>query len=488
MNLKEFFYTEVMELYKTVTIPLEETGIQLDMALLAKTQQEITRDLEKLEWGIQEAIVPHLGIFTEWFLNKDYPTETWSTKKPTAWTKLHKTQADAWRFDNPDSFMFNLQSKYHLKKLFFDTLKETPLSKTPTGLPQVDEEFLDSMALKYTWAADLIQYNKLNKLKGTYIDRFLEDQEDGILYPSFMQHRTVSGRYGSNIQQMPRSVDASSGILVARYTNLVRSFITARPGNKLISADYAQLEPRTFCHVSGDEALRDIFISGQDFYTTIGCRVLGLLELTKKQRQDAKVYALGIPYGMTGFKLKFEIGCTQETANALVNSYLSSFPKLQSWMHSTKCFARDDSNIKSQLGRIRHLPQIPALFNKYGRAIEDDLELWKRYNEYPAVYAQAKQDRRMYKNCMNNALNYQIQSMAASIINRASIALNRNLKSQGLKARLVAQVHDELILDIPESEVETVSKLVQDAMENTTRISVPLIAKPVVAFRYSDCK
>ncbi len=493
-GLEQFYYNdEVLPLYKEVTIPLEEAGIQLDMELLRQTQSEVTKDLRDLQEEIQLSIAPHLGLFTTWFLNKDYPLQTHTGKTPL-WKTIYLTQQDAWLSENPDTHMFNLQSKHHLKKLFFDTLSEKPLSKTPTGQPQVNEEFLDKMALKYDWAKKLIEFNRLSKIKSTYIDRLLEEHEDGVYYPSFMQHRTVSGRYGSDVQQLPRPVAQEQVIkgevseLVSRYTNLVRAFITPRPDNKLISADYAQLEPRTFCHVSGDEVLRDIFVSGQDFYTTIGCRVLGLKELTKKQRQDAKAYALGIPYGMTGYKLQFEIGCTQKEADVLVANYLNAFPKLQSWMHSTKCFARDNPSVSSQLGRIRHLPQIPELFNQYGRAIENDLELWKKYHDFPAVYAQAKKDRKVYKNCMNNAMNFQIQSMAASVMNRAAIAVNRMLKANNLKARLILNIHDELVYDCPKNEINKVSEIVQNCMEQTTKLSVPLIAKPIIGDNFAQCK
>lgn len=499
-GLEDFYYVdEVLPLYKQVTIPMEETGIQLDLKLIKDTLtsynlngfpwEGITVDIARLEDSIQCAIVPYLDVFRNWFLNKDYPLVTWSTKKPSAWTKKHLTQLAAWRADNPVGSMFNLQSKHHLKKLFFDTLKEEPLSRTPTGQPQVNEEFLDKMALKYDWAAKLIQFNKLTKIKTAYIDRFLEEQEDGILYPSFMQHRTVSGRYGSDIQQMPRQVDAESGELVARYSNLVRAFITARPGHKLISADYAQLEPRVFCHVSGDDALKDIFNNpSDDFYSIMAKRTERLATVSKEARQRAKSYALGIPYGLTGYKLQFEIGCSIAEGDALVDSYFRAFPKLKEWFDASQVKAIHEGVVTTQAGRVRHLQEAKDLYNKYGLAIMDDLRLWKDYHDHPTIYAEAKTSRKTFKNLVNNARNFQIQGLAASIINRAAIAVNRTLKANSLSSRLVMNIHDELVYDCPESEVDTVSKIIQDAMENTTKLTVPLIATPVVGNRYSECK
>lgn len=486
-GLDTFYYRdEVLPLYKEVTIPMEEHGVLLDLPLLQNSLNEITADLAALEQSIQGAVIPHLELFTTWFLNKDYPLTTFASKKPSAWTKKYETQMQAWAVENPKGFMFNLQSKHHLKKVFFDTLGETPLSRTPKGAPQVDEEFLEQMAQKYDWCADLIVFNKLTKIKGTYIERFLEEQEDGYFYPSFQQHRTVSGRYAGDLQQLPRPLP--DGGLVAKYTNRIRAFFIASEGARLMSADYEQLEPRVFCHVSGDKALAAIFNTGQDFYSEIARMTEGLTEVNKQQRQKAKSYALGIPYGMTGYKLKFEIGCTDDEADALVAKYLSAFPQLQAWMGATKVYARESGAIRSELGRIRRMPQVPRIWNKYYSVIENDLDLWKAFNQHPGVYAAAKADRKLYKNLINNANNFQIQSMAASIMNRASIAIARQLIQNGLRARIVAQVHDELVLHVPENETEQVSELVKNTMENCTLLSVPLITKPQFGTNYKECK
>lgn len=487
-GLEKFFYDdEVMPLYKEVTIPMEEAGIQLDVPLLEQTRAEISADIVRIEQGIQEAITPHLSVFSTWFLNKDYPTIVWTSKKPSAWTKKYQTQHDAWLAENA-GYMFNLQSKHHLKKLFFDTLKETPLSRTPTGQPQVNEEFLDSMALKYDWAKRLIEFNKLNKIKSTYINRLIEDQEDGIVYPSYQQHRTVSGRYSSNFQQLPRQVESESGELEAKYINTIRASITARPGNKLVVADFRQIEPRTFCHLSSDENLRNIFLSNKDFYSEIAKMTEGLTEVSKEARQRAKAYALGIPYGMSGYKLKFQINTDDKTADKLVQNYLNAFPKLNEWIKNSKAQAKMLGRVNIEGGRVRHLLQCKELYDKYGSVIDDDLELYKRYHDYPAVYTKAKLDRKIYKNLVNNAVNVQVQGYAATILSRSTIAINRSLAKQGLKAKLVLSIHDELVYDTPEDELNEVCRTIQHFMETTTKLTVPLVAIPVIGDRYSQCK
>lgn len=502
-GLEAFYYDEeVLPLYKQVTIPMEEQGVTLDIPLMNDTLANINKDLTVLEANIQTAIAPNLQIFTEWFLNKDYPLETYKGKVPL-WRKKHANQYDAWKAEYPIGYMFNLQSKHHLKKLFFDTLKLEPLNRTPTGLPQVDEEFLDSIALEYEWVQKLIEYNKLNKLKSTYIIRLLEGAENGRFYPSFMQHRTVSGRYAGDLQQLPRPLEiGQASELVCKYTNMVRQFIIPDSSNHvLMSADYEQLEPSIFAHTSRDLALQEIFTKGLDFYSEVALRTERLQDassnktaenylgkINKAARQKAKSYALGIAYGMTGYKLQFEIGVSHAEADQLVQNYLNAFPNLAYFMQISKDAAIYKGYVKSEAGRIRRLPRAKILHEKYGAKLADSLQLWKDYNNHSALYQQAKADRREYINLCNNAINFQIQSLAASIINRASIAISDKLKSKGLKAKIVAQLHDELLLNVPKNEIEEVSSIVKHTMENIVKLKVPLRTTPQIGSNFKECK
>lgn len=545
-GLTKFFYEdEVMPLYKEVTMPMEAYGIALDLPLMQQTLAEITTDIAAIETKIQNAIAPLLGKFHEWFFNKDYPAsrsgnfaqgycellgldlpKTASGKysltektiaslvdghaKQVLMKQAYMTEDEVRCVqlllsakDHGPKSLFNLQSKHHLKKLFFDTLGLTPLSTTDLGNPQVDDEFIHSIAGQYEWAADLHVYNKLQKIKSTYIERFLEGQQDGIFYPSFFQHRTVSGRFGSDLQQLPRKLSESeeSNQLVRKYANRIRDFFVARPGHKLVGADYESLEPHIFAHVSGDERLQNIFKQGLDFYSEIAIRTEGLTQyssdkkasnylgkVAKPLRQKAKAYALGIPYGLSGYKLQFEIGCSLEEGDALVESYLQAFPDLQAWMQNTQSFVLSEGYIKSQAGRIRHLKRAKEYHAKYGLEILDSLTLYKKFHEEPALYNHMKQVRRELKNYINNANNFQIQSLAASIVNRAAIAIMREFVAQGLKASICMNVHDELVAECPESEVDIVCKIMQDKMENIIKLSLPLHAEPQVAAKYGETK
>lgn len=514
-KLEDFFYKdEVMPLYKNITIPMECHGMRLDVSKLEQTWIAIKNDIQQLEKEIFTEIAPLITELESQFLDKEYPVKT----EKGNFTKLFKPYKDVLEHfsaedikaiqkaqhqkDSPNEAIFNLQSKHHLKKLFFDVLKETPLSSTATGQPQVDEEFLSWAATKHPWVSKLIDFNKLGKLCSTYMERFLEDVDvirTGIFYPRFQQHRTVSGRYAGDMQQLPRPVESDS--LVAKYTNKIREFIIPRNGKVLMSADYESLEPHIFAHVSGDSRLQAIFNEGKDFYSEIAIRTEKLTgvssdkkadnylgKVNKAARQKAKSYSLGIPYGMTGYKLKYEIDCSEEDANKLVNDYLQSFPDLAKWMYNSQDQVKYHGFIRTQAGRVRHMSRAKELFNKYGESLADSLALWKRFHEYPAVYQRAKEDRKEYKNLLNNAINFQIQGLAASIVNRAALNIAARLKTERLDAAILANVHDELVLEVSQKDAEAVGKLVQEEMQNVVKLSVPLKTVPQFGTNYRQCK
>ncbi len=500
-NLETFFYIdEVMPLYREVVIPMERYGVQLDIPLLRQTASDLAKDISALEADIQSEIVPFLGIFTSWFLNKDYPLTTSKSGKPSAWTKKYTSQQEAWGASTECKYMFNLQSKHHLKKLFFDTLKETAVSFTDLGSPQVNEEFLNLMALKYPWAAKLIAYNKLTKLEGTYVSRFLNEHENGRFYPSYSMHRTVSGRLAGDMQQLPRPIEAGHP-LVLKYTNRIRQLIVPAGGNLLCSADYNQLEPSIFAHVSGDSRLQSIFQKGYDFYSEVAIfteRLTGvssdktatnyLGKVNKNARQKAKIYALGLAYGMSAYKLQFEIDTTQPEAEKLRQNYLSAFPNLAAWMASAQDAACYDGYVRTQTGRIRHLGTAKRLFEQYGICLKDSLQLWTSLHEKPDLYQRAKADRKVFVNQLNNAINFQIQGLAASIMNRAAIKLSRTLAASGLTAKICGQVHDELVLDVPAHERDAVAAITKEIMENIMVLAVPLTVQPQFGANYQQCK
>ena len=532
-----FFRDEVMPLYKEVTIPMELLGVPLDVKSLKQQQIDISADIDKLEKEIQSQISPLIrGVFEPWYLEKTYqPKRTGPFAQALckyanlslprtgsgAYSLTRKAlesledsiykdflQEKSWLPDNVvreiqlsmvEGYMFNLQSNHHLKKLFFETLNETPVSKTPTGQPQVNDEFIELMAEKYEWAKLLIEYNKLTKIKGTYIDRFLNEAEDGIFYPSFFQHRTISGRYGSNLQQLPRPLEeGQASPLVRKYNNELRKNFIAGENYVFIDSDYESLEPHVFAHVSGDKGLKDIFRSGRDFYSTIAIATEKLNgvsavksdknylgRVNKQLRQKAKAYSLGIPYGLESYGLSKQLDVHQSEAKELIKSYLEAYPQLSAWMERTNERVKTIGNVRSEAGRVRHMPKAPVIWNTNGPIILNSLKLWEKWNG-SRKYADKKLEAKELRNYLNNGKNFQIQSLAASITNRACIAIARELKRKGVKGHVCAQIHDQIVVRVPKSEAKQWQKTVQFIMENAYKISIPLKAPAEIALDFYE--
>ena len=536
-----YFKDEVMPLYKVVTINMEDRGIKFNIDLCEKVRSEIIIDIETLHKKIQEVIAPDLDLFNEWYLNKELPVKKTGdfgqylcilfdldlpktkTGKFSISSKALEALEDSeaksflmgvgdlnestilsvqklWQADQGDDYIFNLSSKDHLKRLFFTKYGENPVSKTDKGNPQVDHLFLMNMEEKYEWVKDLINYNKLNKIKSTYMDRFLETHLDGVIYPSFFQHRTISGRFGSNLQQLPRpKEDGELNEVVLKYNNIIRKFFTSRDDCVFIDSDYESLEPHVFAHVSGDENLKNIFKNGHDFYSTIAIRTekldgvsadkkadnyLG--KVNKPLRQKAKAYSLGVPYGLGDYALSKQLDIHQDEAKNLIDGYLNGFPELKKWMDNSVDQCVTKGFVKSEAGRIRHMPSAPKIWFAHKDYIMDNLLLWKRYHDSPKKYTQMKYLAKEMKNYINNSRNFQIQSLSASITNRACIAINRELKRKGINGSVIAQIHDQIIVEVPKKDAEECRKMVQFLMENVYKLSLKLKAPAEIGLDFSD--
>lgn len=252
-----------------------------------------------------------------------------------------------------------------------------------------------------------------------------------------------------------------------------------------------------FAHVSGDEGLRDIFRKGHDFYSTIAIDTEGLDQysadkeadnylgkMDKQKRQDAKAYSLGVPYGMGGYALGKTLDIPTEKADALIEKYLKAYPKLKSWMNTSKRMAQTKGYVVSEAGRVRHLDRVMEIYAKY----KDSLMNFKVRNKLIKELGkeEAMDLYKDYKNGVNNSKNFQIQSMAASIVNKAAIAVNKRFKELGIDGYCCAQIHDQLIFDVPKRDVEQCREIVRDLMENTTKLSLDLKAPPETGYNWSE--
>jgi DNA polymerase I-like protein with 3'-5' exonuclease and polymerase domains len=553
-NLEQFFFEEeVMPLYKEVTIPMEEIGVDLDIALLEKTRDEITKDLEENKNIVIKSILA-IAEAKEWVV--DTALHTYRPSHKGSWAQnlimLHSlplprseksgkyslTKKDIeklddcnikqflltgdlklldemevvrismamWKEENEGQYL-NIQSKKHLGEIAFKYMGIKPLTQTKKGQDQFDMDMLEELSKTYEWAENLRIYNKLLKIKSTYIDRFLDNQEDGKYYFYFKQHGTVSGRYGSDAQQLPKpKEDGEDAPIIVHYTNMVRAFLTSGPGRKIIDADYESLEPHCFASVTGDIALQEIFNNGWDFYSTVAIKTEKLDQDTKRfpngvspdkkapnylknldapARNRAKPYSLGIAYGMEAYALAMTLNIQQKEAEKLVEGYLNGFPQLKEWRIKSRNQVKTHGFISNEVGRIRHLPKVKLIFEKYGDQLMDwrfRKELKERYGE--AAVSQLYRD---YRNGLNNCLNYQLQSLAAAVVNRAAVQINRKAKQLGIDARVQAQVHDQLIINVAEKDAEMFAPIVRNIMETTTILpGVTLKAPPEIAKNWRD--
>ena len=550
---KFFFEDEVMPIYREVTLPMEMLGVDLDMDLLNKIDLEITEDLKKNKeivmksllatseakaWVLKTAEdkfpISHKGNFAQKLvsryslpLDKSEKTGKYSlTQKKIE--DLETTNAteegvkqflltgdiehidekeakrlclDMWKEYNDGEYI-NIQSKKHLGEIVFKYMGEKPLTSganTKSGRDKFDMSMVEHLSSTHPWAENLRIYNKLLKVKSTYVDRFLDRNENGRYYFYFKQNGTVSGRYGSDAQQLPKPLEEGEDApILMKYINIVRAFLIAGKGRKVIDADYESLEPHCFASVTGDKNLQEIFNKGWDFYSTVAIKTEKLEGISADKKADnylkkldpvkrnkAKAYSLGIAYGMEAYALGRTLEIPQKKAEELVQGYLNGFPQLKEWRERSREQVKAHGQITNFVGRVRHLPKVKKIYSKFGDRMMD----WRFRKELEVQYGkdQVMKAYRDYRNGLNNCLNFQLQSLAAAVVNRAALQINRKAKELGLDAKVQAQVHDQLIINCDEKDVEMFAPIVQQIMQDTTELpGVTLKAPPEISNNWRD--
>ena len=558
---KFFFEEEVMPVYREVTVPMESYGVELDMDLIEQTHKDITEDLaankdivmksllatsEAKSWVVKTALDNYpVSPKGNWAQNivarysiplpKSEKTGKYSLtqKNIEAFEPSNEKEEKVKQFlltgdetlieeveryrismamwkESNDGELINIQSKKHLGEIVFGYMGIEPLKaagQTKSGRAQFDMDMIEELSKTYTWAENLRVYNKLLKIKSTYVDRFRDRAEDGKYYFYFKQNGTVSGRYGSDAQQLPKpKEEGEDAPIIVRYTNIVRKFMIAGQGRKVIDADYESLEPHCFASVTGDTALQEIFNKGWDFYSTVAIKTERLDEqrsrfpngvsadkkadnylkkLDAPARNKAKAYSLGIAYGMEAYALKMTLGIDQKKAEELVQGYLNGFPQLKEWRENSRLQVKAHGYIKNYVGRVRHLPKVQKTYMKF----QDRMMDWRFRKELESKYGKdvVIQAYRDYRNGLNNCLNFQLQSLAAAVVNRAAVQINRKARELGIDAKCQAQVHDQLIINVDEKDAEMFAPHVQHIMETTTVLpGVTLKAPPEIANNWAD--
>ena len=337
---------------------------------------------------------------------------------------------------------FNLGSTKQLREIFFEKLNYRIIKKTPGGQPSTDEKVLQELAEEYELPKVLLEHRTLSKLKSTYTDKLPGQisSNTGKVHTSFHQAVTTTGRLSSsdpNLQNIPiRTEDGRR----------IRQAFEATKGNKIISADYSQIELRVMAHLSKDEGLLEAFNQGEDIHAKTASEVfdVSLEEVTPDLRRNAKAINFGLIYGISAFGLGKQLGINRNLAAEYMGMYFEKYPGVKAYMESTKDFARDSGYIETLFGRRLYLRDI---------------------NASNAIRRQASE---------RVAINAPVQGSAADIMKIAMINAHSALKKSKLKAKLTLQVHDELIVDSPKGETEKVVKLLTKSMQDAVNLDVPL--------------
>ncbi|RKT45653.1 DNA polymerase I [Thiocapsa rosea] len=339
---------------------------------------------------------------------------------------------------------FNMGSPKQIGAIFFEELGLPVVAKTPTGAPSTSESVLEQLAADGHALPDLIlQHRSLSKLKSTYTDKLRQmvNPDTGRVHTSYHQAVAATGRLSSsdpNLQNIPIRTDEGRRIR--------RAFV-AEPGNRLLAADYSQIELRIMAHLSGDERLLAAFASGLDIHRATAAEILGLAPeaVTGEQRRSAKAINFGLIYGMSAFGLAKQLGIERGAAQDYVDRYFQRYPGVKDFMERTRAQARKDRYVETLFGRRLYLAEI-GHSNQSRRAAAE-----------------------------RTAINAPMQGTAADIIKRAMIATDTWIQSERPPVRMIMQVHDELVFEIAADAVETAGARIRAMMESAAELAVPLI-------------
>ena len=340
---------------------------------------------------------------------------------------------------------FNLASPKQLGEILFDDLKiESNPKKTKTGQYSTSEETLSKLSKKHEIVTKILEWRSLQKLMSTYINALPEqvDIKTKKIHSIFNQTNTSTGRLSSNnpnLQNIP--IRTNNGKLIRK------AFTSSDNNSVLISADYSQIELRVIASMSGDENMINAFNNNEDIHASTAAKVFNIEigKVTKEQRSHAKIVNFGIIYGVSAFGLSNQTNLNRSESKLIIDNYYNSYPALKEFMTNQINFARENGFVQTILGRKRFLNDI----NSRNGMVRSSAE--------------------------RNAINTPVQGSAADIIKLSMIKINEELKKHSLKSKLILQVHDELVFDVPQEEVDLIKKIIIENMENAYKLKVPLI-------------
>ena len=341
---------------------------------------------------------------------------------------------------------FNLASPKQLREILFEKLKIKPLKKTPTGTPSTSEEVLQELAKDYPLPKILLEYRTLAKLKSTYTDKLplMINQTTGRIHTSYNQAVAVTGRLASsdpNLQNIP--IKSPEG-------RKIREAFIAKPEFSIISADYSQIELRILAHLSKDTGLIEAFKNNKDIHTITASEIFNtkIDKITPEQRRYAKIINFGLIYGMGAFGLARNLNITRGDAQNYIQEYFNKYPTVLQYMEESKQFAREHGYVETYFGRRLWLPEINSSNGLRKAGAE------------------------------RAAINAPMQGTAADLIKLAMIQVQQWINdNSNLKGQVIMQVHDELVFEVPNDEVDKFIKEIPQIMQNVAKLDIPLLVE-----------
>jgi DNA polymerase-1 len=338
---------------------------------------------------------------------------------------------------------FNLNSPKQIQEILFTQQGLKPVKKTPSGAPSTDEEALELLALDHPLPKLLLEYRGVAKLKSTYTDKLprMINPDTGRVHTNYAQAVAVTGRLASNdpnLQNIPIRTEEG---------RRVRAAFIAPPGGRIVSADYSQIELRIMAHLSHDRGLRDAFAAGQDIHRATAAEIFNVdpAQVSAEQRRYAKIINFGLIYGMSAFGLASQLDIERAAAQQYMDRYFMRYPGVADYMRMTRERAREQGYVETVFGRRLWLPDIKSSNGARRQAAE------------------------------RAAINAPMQGTAADLIKLAMIAVQRWIESEKLATKLIMQVHDELVLEVPNNELDAVEQELPELMCGVAQLTVPLV-------------
>ena len=366
-------------------------------------------------------------------------------------TRLTQLQGEAYELAGQE---FNLGSPKQLGEILFQKLELPVIKKTPKGAPSTAEDVLAELALDYPLPKLLLEYRSLSKLKSTYTDKLPEmiNPRTGRVHTSYHQAVTATGRLSSsdpNLQNIPIRTEEGRRI---------RQAFIAPAGYRIVAADYSQIELRIMAHLSGDDGLLQAFNDGRDVHRATAAEVfdVGEEEVSGDQRRKAKAINFGLIYGMSAFGLAKQLHLGRNEAQLYIDRYFERYPGVADYMERTRALAREQGYVETLFGRRLYLPEINARNKMRAQAAE------------------------------RTAINAPMQGSAADIIKKAMLSVDQWLQHGGADARMIMQVHDELVLEVASSEVSDVCDQLCDLMSAAADLAVPLLVEAGVGDNWDE--